>query len=145
MKSIKASIGVPQPLNKGQVVDETKSQVKLLEEQLMKFSDLLIASTSLDDEELKFWEPRTQAPYEPLLEKKFSPAPNTLNVSPDLLLASHAAKTTMSVWRWDKKEPVLRFPLKEQLSVVRMVNSSGLCLGGSKQSGRLSVWEMCSG
>lgn len=49
----------------------------------------------------------------------------------------------MSVWRWDKKEPVLRFPLKEQLSVVRMVN--GLCLAGGKQSGRLCVWEKSSG
>ena len=44
----------------------------------MKFSDFLIASTSVNHEEICFWEPKTLAPYEPLLEKKFVAAPNTL-------------------------------------------------------------------
>jgi len=36
-------------------------------------------------------------------------------------MAAHAQKTTMNAWRWDKKEPVLRFPLKEELSVFRFL------------------------
>jgi hypothetical protein len=51
----------------------------------------------------------------------------------------------MNVWRWDKKEPLLRFPLKEELSVLRMSpQNASLCLGGSKK-GRLSIWHLQTG
>jgi len=40
---------------------------KSLEETLIKFSDLLIASTSASHDEVCFWEPKTLAPYEPLI------------------------------------------------------------------------------
>jgi hypothetical protein len=57
----------------------------------MKFSDLLIASTSAAHDELCFWEPKTLAPYEPLIDKKFSPAPNTLCVNSNgHVMAAHA-------------------------------------------------------
>jgi WD40 repeat protein len=51
----------------------------------------------------------------------------------------------MCVWRWDKKEPVLRFPLKDQLNVFRVAESakepstSNLVAAGSKK-GTLTVW-----
>lgn len=48
----------------------------------------------------------------------------------------------MSVWRWDKKEPTLRFPLKEQLSVFKVHND--ICIGGSKR-GSLTMWHSFSG
>ena len=35
----------------------------------MKFSDILIASTSANLDEISFWEPKTLAPYEPLIVK----------------------------------------------------------------------------
>jgi len=108
----------------------------------MKFSDTIIASTASEHEELCFWEPRTLAPYEPLLEKKFVAAPNTLQVgSSSYIIASHAQKTTLSVWRWDKKEPVLRFPLKDPPSCLRLGNN--LCVAGAK--GRISLWEPLTG
>jgi pre-rRNA-processing protein IPI3 len=51
----------------------------------------------------------------------------------------------MSVWRWDKKEPVVRFPVKEVLTVVRFSpGGAALCLAGSK-SGRIYVWEVLTG
>mmetsp|Transcript_18697 Transcript_18697/g.28638 ORF Transcript_18697/g.28638 Transcript_18697/m.28638 type:complete len:99 (+) Transcript_18697:341-637(+) len=56
----------------------------------------------------------------------------------------------MSVWRWDKKNPELRFPLKEQLSVFKLskapkeVTTSQLCVGASK-SGQLNVWSATDG
>jgi hypothetical protein len=53
-------------------------KLKQLEDSLMKFSDTIIASTSSEHEEICFWEPRTLAPYEPLMENKFVAAPNTL-------------------------------------------------------------------
>ena len=80
----------------------------------MKFTDSLIASTSATAEEIQVWEPKTLAPYEPIFDKKFIPAPNTLQVnSHDYIWAAHAQKSIMSVWKWDKKDPVMRFPLKE--------------------------------
>lgn len=125
---------------------QAPSQLQQFEESMMKFSDLLIASTSLNHDEICFWEPKTLAPYEPLTEKKFSAAPNTLQVSSaNHVLCASAQKTTMNVWRWDKKEPVLRFPVKEMLSVVRFsTNGGSLCIAGSK-TGRLSVWQVTSG
>ena len=58
-------------------------------------------------------------------------------------MAAHTQKTTMNVWRWDKKEPVLRFPLREELSVFKMAGGS-LCIGGTK-SGRLMLWQLETG
>jgi hypothetical protein len=57
---------------------QTPSQLKQLEETLMKFSDLLIASSSQSHDELCFWEPKTLAPYESLVDKKFYCQPKTL-------------------------------------------------------------------
>jgi len=79
---------------KGQVPQlkvQAPSQLQQLEESMMKFSDLLIASTSQNHEEICFWEPKTLAPYEPLIEKKFMASPNTLQVSPaNYVIAAHA-------------------------------------------------------
>ena len=56
----------------------------------------------------------------------------------------------MVVWRWDKKEPYLRFPLKEQLSVFKVSqaghegSTSNICAGGSK-NGVLTVWSAVDG
>ena len=49
----------------------------------MKFSDLLIASTSASHEEICFWEPKTLAPYEPMVDggANFVAAPKTLCVN----------------------------------------------------------------
>jgi len=49
-------------------------------------------------------------------------SPNTLAVNPTgYLLASHAQKTTMAAWRWDKtSQPILKSPIKEELAVVKM-------------------------
>ena len=44
-----------------------EDKIKILEETLIKFSDLLIASTSNAHDEICFWEPKTLAPYEPLI------------------------------------------------------------------------------
>lgn len=56
----------------------------------------------------------------------------------------------MCVWRWDKKECELRFPLKDALSVFKFAKASQeattsqLCFGGSKK-GVLSVWSAFDG
>jgi WD40 repeat protein len=112
----------------------------------MKFSDLLIASTSLSHDEVCFWEPKTLAPYDPLIDKKFYCQANTLQVnSASYVIGANATKTTVNVWRWDKKEAMLRFPVKEMLSCLRLTHNAGtLCLAGSK-TGRLSVWEFSTG
>ncbi len=114
----------------------------------MKFSDLLIASTSGAHEEICFWEPKTLAPYEPMVDRqgKFVASPNTLAINAGgHILAAHGQKTTANIWRWDKKDPVLKFPLKELQSVLRFShNAAAFCVGGSK-TGRLSVWEVATG
>ena len=129
-----------------------------LKETLIKFSDLLIATTAAAHDELCFWEPRTLAPYEPLIviplfvkaciqDRKFYAAPNTLCVSASShVVAAHSQKTTANVWRWDKKEPLLRFPLREELAVLKMSNaySGALCIGGTK-SGKLMIWQTTTG
>jgi WD40 repeat protein len=51
----------------------------------------------------------------------------------------------MSVWRWDKKEAILRFPVKEMYSCVKVSSGGTVCIGGARQSGRLSLWEMQTG
>lgn len=49
----------------------------------------------------------------------------------------------MNVWQWDKKEPLLRFPLREKLTVFKTIGVS-LCAGGDSK-GRLYLWHMQSG
>lgn len=51
----------------------------------------------------------------------------------------------MDVWRWDKKEPILRFPVKEMLSVAKLSNNAAsLCVAGTK-TGRLMLWQVSNG
>lgn len=42
---------------------------------------------------------------------------------------------------------MLRFPLKEQISCLRLSpnGGGGLCFAGSKGSGRISLWETLTG
>lgn len=41
----------------------------------------------------------------------------------------------MSAWRWDRtREPIMKFPLKEELTVAKLQPSSmNMCIGGTKQ------------
>ena len=63
---------------------------------------------------------------------------------------STMAKNIMCVWRWDKKEPVLRFPLKDQLNVFKVAESakepstSNIVAAGSKK-GTLTIWSATTG
>lgn len=56
----------------------------------------------------------------------------------------------MTVWRWDKKEALLRFPLKEPLSVFKISRSqneagtSQICVGAT-QKGTFTVWQGSTG
>jgi len=99
----------------------------------MKFTDSLIVSTSGEAEEIQVWEPKTLAPYEPILDKKFVASQNTLSAnSSNYVWACHAQKSIMTVWRWDKKEPLLRFPLREHLSAFRTFDEQ-FCAGADKK------------
>jgi WD40 repeat protein len=49
----------------------------------------------------------------------------------------------MNVWQWDKKEPLMRFPLREQFSAFR-TSGTKFCAGADKK-GRLYLWSMISG
>jgi hypothetical protein len=57
-------------------------------------------------------------------------------------VGAHSQKTTVNVWRWDKKEPVLRFPIKEEIQVLKV--ASQLCVAGTK-SGKIMVWNNSTG
>lgn len=84
------------------------------------------------------WEPKTLAPYEAITAQKFVAAPNTLQANAqNFVWASHAHKSFMSVWRWDKKDPIMRFPLKDQLNVFKI--SKELCVGATTK-GNLNIW-----
>eukprot|EP00347_Sterkiella_histriomuscorum_P001718 403370949 len=123
-------------------------KAKQLEQTLIKFSDLLIASTSAQHDEINFWEPKTLAPYEPMVDKKFFAAQNTLCVnSANYIMASHQNKTTLTAWRWDKKEAFLRFPLKEELAVLKQTDAfnGAICIGGTKNTGKLYIWSAQNG
>jgi len=91
--------------------------LKQFDDAIMKFGDSMIASTSAAGEEIQVWEPKTLAPYESIKDtndKKFKVAEKTLCADPNgWIWASHQMKNIMSVWRWDKREQVIRFPLKE--------------------------------
>jgi len=111
----------------------------------------LICSSSSSSELIQVWEPKTLAPYEPLSSSKFIPGANTLQASShNFIWASHAQKNFMTVWRWDKKEALLRFPLKEPLSVFKISRSqneagtSQICVGAT-QKGTFTVWQGSTG
>lgn len=109
----------------------------------------MIASTSALAEEINIWEPQTLAPYEPIKESKFFVGANTLQVnSQNYIWASHSHKNIMQVWKWDKKEPILRFSMRDKLKVFKIgVHESarhGLCAGGSARGG-LMVWSISTG
>lgn len=81
-------------------------------------------------------------------DKKFFASANTLCVNPvGHIWASHVNKTTVTCWRWDKKDPVLRFPLKEELSVLKTSTflAGAFCVGASKHTGRLYIWGVQNG
>ena len=127
-----------------EVEASTDAHLKAFNESLIKFTDSLVVSTSSNQEEIQVWEPKTLAPYEPILDQKFYAAENCLSVnSSNFIWAAHAQKSLMNVWRWDKKDPLLRFPLREQLSAFATVGES-FCVGGDKK-GRITLWQMTSG
>lgn len=53
----------------------------------------------------------------------------------------------MTTWRWDKKDPYLRFPLKEELSVLKLTEAfnGAIAIGGTKSTGKLYVWCLQNG
>jgi WD40 repeat protein len=119
-------------------------QIRQFQENVTKFTDSMIVSTSSLSEQIQIWEPKTLAPYEPLFENKFVPGSNTLSVnSNNFIWSCHSQKQIMNVWQWDKKEVALRFALREPLSVFR-THSVSLCAGGDKK-GRLYLWAMKNG
>lgn len=67
------------------------------------------------------------APLEFFKSDKFYIAPNTLSVERDgHLIGSHLQKTTLAAWRWDQtREPVLRSPVKEEVTVLRTFGQIG--------------------
>lgn len=90
------------------------ADIKNFQESVMKFTDSLIASTSAQSESIQVWEPKTLAPYQPIGDSKFVAGQETLQLSSlNYIWAAHSNKNIMCVWRWDKKEPLLRFPLKD--------------------------------
>ena len=56
-------------------------QLKSFQEGILKFGDSIIASTSAASEEIQVWEPKTLAPYEPMVDNKFLAGANTLCVN----------------------------------------------------------------
>jgi hypothetical protein len=60
------------------VVPQDGDDLKVYKEQLMKFTDSLIVSSSADMDVLQVWEPKTLVPFEPMIDKKFFARSNTL-------------------------------------------------------------------
>ena len=121
-----------------------ETHVKMFQESVVKFNDSLILSSSDGAEEIQVWEPKTMAPYEAILEKKFFPRENTLQANAgNFVWSCHATKSIMNVWRWDSKEPVLRFPLRDHLTVFKTCNTD-LCAGANSK-GQLMLWSVLSG
>ena len=51
-----------------EVEASTDAHLKAFNESLIKFTDSLVVSTSSNQEEIQVWEPKTLAPYEPILD-----------------------------------------------------------------------------
>jgi hypothetical protein len=100
--------------------------VPSFQEGACKFSNSLIASTSDKCDTIFVWEPSTLAPLETFAAEKFFIHSNTLQVDAQgYLVGTHVQKTMMAAWRWDKtREPCIRSPLKEELTVLKMFGSS---------------------
>lgn len=119
--------------------------IKSFKDSVIKFSDSLIASTSSSSEDIQIWEPKTLAPYEPISDSKFVVGENALCInSNNFIYAGHSQKHIMNVWQWDKKEPLLRFPLRDQLSVFKTTPQNSFCAGADNK-GRLYLWSIISG
>jgi len=116
----------------------------------LKFTDSLVASTSEKSDSIIVWEPSTLAPIEIFAGDKFLVHSNTLQVDPaGYIVGTHVQKTMMAAWRWDKtREPVMRSPLKEELTVMRMFGSSlrqDQMLACGTKKGKILVYMLGSG
>jgi len=81
---------------------------------------------------------------------KFLVHSNTLAVDPSgFAVGTHVQKTMLAAWRWDKtREPTLRSPLKEELSVLRMFGStqrSDSMLACGTKKGKILIYLLSSG
>lgn len=89
------------------------------------------------------WEPKTLAPYEAITASKFIAGANSLQANAqNYIWAGHTQKSFMNVWRWDKKEPIMRFPLKDQITAFRI--SREICVGATIK-GNLNIWQPMTG
>jgi len=65
------------------------------------------------------------------------------------IVGTHVQKTMMAAWRWDKtREPVLRSPLKEELTVLKMFGSAqrdDQMLACATKKGKILVYQLSSG
>ena len=136
-------------------VSADNSVLPAFEDSLLKFSNSLIASTSAENDQILLWESATLAPLETFRSDKFFVSPNTLAINHSgFLLASHAQKTTMAVWRWDKtSQPILKSPIKEELSVLKMfanqltnplLQGQAMLACGTKR-GTILIYQLSSG
>jgi hypothetical protein len=92
-------------------------------QELLKFSDSLVCSTSASFDQVCVWEPGTLAPLDSFRADKFFVGPNTLAVERDgHLVGSHMQKTSLAVWRWDcLREPCLRAGVKDEVTAMRIL------------------------
>jgi WD40 repeat protein len=116
-----------------------------------KFPDCLVASTSLNSEEIQIWEPKSLSPYDPFSDPKFHSGQNTLALNPDgHIVSSHQHKNILNFWRWDKRDVQQRSPTKERITVLRLTQDGLYCLTGSKMTegqgfGKIFVWSLNDG
>jgi len=65
------------------------------------------------------------------------------------IVGTHVQKTMMAAWRWDKtREPVLRSPVKEEMTVLKMFGSSqrdDQMLACATKKGKILVYQLSSG
>ena len=112
---------------------------------LLKFSDSLVCSTSASFDQVSVWEPGTLAPLDSFRAEKFFVGPNTLAVERDgHLVGSHIQKTSLSVWRWDcLREPCLRAGVKDEVTAMRILQKIYIVLTTKK--GTILIFQMSSG
>ena len=104
----------------------------------------VVVSGSAEDECMHLWDLGTATTLVSYRPAAPASAAAVASIGRDFLAIAQAAKASLHVFQWRKDQPHARMALPERLVAVA-ATADGAHIAGGAESGRLYLWEACSG
>jgi len=112
-----------------------------------KFSNALVLSTSDGDDKITVWEAKNRGVYNTFRHPKFTFEHDALISTSHMggyIIACHSSKTQITVWKWDHPDSYCSFASREKVHCLKAFGD-GVYIAAGTASGRIFIWETQTG